>query len=203
MKLGDDFSAAIAEVSSEWNRAEKAIKLAEEVSGEIINPAIYELRYAGRRIVEALAKASDGAEENARLLLRDALFDCCRARHDAIDAATSKISADLDLAVKKLGPDTVLQNFPKITDLLGELGAVRDKIAMSREKRDDRDAIYDSIERDRLTDIVGLFRTFRASEPLMKAAAKKQRRRNAANYGLGAVGALLAALGIILTLLAG
>jgi hypothetical protein len=109
MPLHPDLDAAVSAVRDEWNNAEAAIKLAEQVNGEIVNPSVYELRYAGRRIVEALAHPDI---EQGKKLLGDAHFDCCRARHDAVDAATSKISADLDLAVKHLGADTVLKSFP-------------------------------------------------------------------------------------------
>src|SRR5688572_5247091 len=102
--MGDDeLTRATSRVSAEWNKAETAIKLAEQVNGEIINPAIYELRYAGRRLIEALEAASAGDRQEALSLLRDAHFDCMRSRHDATDAATSKIVSDLKIAVEYLG----------------------------------------------------------------------------------------------------
>lgn len=45
MATQQDIDAAFAVVRSEWNKAERAIKLAEQVNSEIVNPAIYELRY--------------------------------------------------------------------------------------------------------------------------------------------------------------
>jgi uncharacterized protein YdcH (DUF465 family) len=186
-----DYLSAMAKIAEEWNKAEKAIKLAEQVNGEIINPAIYELRYSGRRIIEAF-EMREKAPDDAIKRLHDAHFDCCRARHDAIDAATSKIAADLDIATDKIGADIVIASFPDMPSLIADLGEVRDKIAVSREKRDDRDAIYASIQNDDLVSLVKLFQKFKASEPLMKAAAVKARKRQTKNdifgYGGFAVG---------------
>ena len=165
----------LIKICREWNKAEKAIKLAEQVSGKIINPSIYELRYAGRRIIEAFDHLRNGDKDKTRRLLRDALFDCLRARHDAVDAATTKIAADLDLARQRLGARSILANFSDFPQLLGELSEVRDNIANSREKRDDRDAIYQTIQDNDLTEIIRLYRNFQASEPLIKSAARRER----------------------------
>ncbi len=39
----------------EWDHAESEIKLAEQVGLEVVIPSINELRYAGRRVIEAMA----------------------------------------------------------------------------------------------------------------------------------------------------
>lgn len=174
--LPDDVAADICSVCAEWNDAEKAIKIAEQINGEIINPAIYELRYAGRRIIEALTLINDGNLVKAKSILGDAQFDCCRARHDAIDAVTTKIASDLDVAREKLGAGSVLQAFPDFSSLVGSLYEVRDKIVESRENRENRNAIYESIQNGNLTQIVKKYKEFQASEPIMKQYAQSERR---------------------------
>jgi len=81
-------------IQDEWNRAETDIKTAETVVNNIVIPSVKELRYAGRRIIDAIMEmtANPSAYDPARVraLLDDAHFDCHRARHDAIDAATAK-----------------------------------------------------------------------------------------------------------------
>lgn len=173
MRLSDAASTALENYRSEWDKAERSIKLAEQVNAEIVNPAIYELRYGGRRLVEALGKTD---EVETIQLLKDAHFDCMRARHDAIDAATSKMVADLDIATKRLGVTSVLAAYPALPNLVADLGAVRDLIAESRGNRDNRDAIYASIESDNLGDLVKRFRAFQANENIMLAHAKGERR---------------------------
>lgn len=176
MQLSEDIVAAIASLCGEWNKAEKAIKLAEQINGEIINPSIYELRYGGRRIVEAFALLQAGNVDTARRILHDAEFDCCRARHDAIDAATSKIVSDLDIARHKLGANVIMTTFPDFPALVRDLGEVRDRIARSRENRENRNAIYEAIQNDKLAEIAEKFRMFRASEPLMVEQARSDRK---------------------------
>lgn len=174
-----------ASVRDEWNKAEKSIKLAEQVNGDIVNPAIYELRYAGRRIIEALATQD---QHQIDKLLADAHFDCCRARHDAIDAATSKIAADLNISIKTLGAEIVLTHFTEFPKLYRDLSEVRDLISVSRENRNNRDAIYASIENDNLSSIVSLYRAYQSSEPLLIQSARKQRRKSLLNNIFGFVG---------------
>lgn len=98
-------------VADAWDKAEHAIKLAEQVNGQVVNPAIYELRYAGRRLIEADQLEAKGDLEEAAKRLGDAQMDCMRARHDAVDAATSKITVHLELAIDKLGAS---REYPKL-----------------------------------------------------------------------------------------
>lgn len=196
MEISEEIEKALADLQAEWNKAENAIKLAEQVNGEIINPAIYELRYGGRRLVEALSKVTEGNQGPAVLnLLRDAHFDCCRARHDAIDAATSKVVSDLDIAIGRLGADAVLSSYPNFPGLVRKLGDVRDRIATSRQNRDDRDAIYSVLEATNLPNIIADYRDFRANEPIMKLYAKQQRTRLLVSYGIAFVGLLIGIIG--------
>jgi hypothetical protein len=197
MNLGGDVAKALADVREEWNNAEGAIKIAEQVSGKIIDPAIYELRYAGRRIVEAMALNAGGNPTDALKRLQDAHFDCCRARHDAIDAASSKIAADLDIATKKLGAEILLTNFPRTTEIYKQLDAIRRRIVISRKNREDRNAIYAVLQASNLEGLVDLYGEFQASEPLMIAAARRQRHQRYLNYGIGIAGAVLAAIGLM------
>jgi hypothetical protein len=124
MATQQEINAAFSRLRAEWNRAERAIKIAEQVEGQIVNPAIYELRYAGRRIVEAF-DLLESDPTSALQRLQDAQFDCCRARHDAIDAATSKMAATLDNAQEKLGIDVVMTHFAEFPAMIQGLGEVR------------------------------------------------------------------------------
>ena len=88
----DPYKALLSEIVSEWNRAEQEIKRAEQLAGKAVTPAINELRYGGRRVIDALQGIANGDDpQKIQDLLRDACFDCHRARHDAIDASISTI----------------------------------------------------------------------------------------------------------------
>lgn len=155
MSFPETLPDALVSVADEWNKAEEAIKLAEQINKGIINPAVYELRYAGRRLVECIA-VKDSDKKIALELAKDAHFDCCRARHDAIDAATSYMAEVIELAAVELGADVLLDKFPKITKITYLLSTVRAKVTKSRKERDDRDIIYTAIQADNLSIIMPL-----------------------------------------------
>ena len=124
----DDCSALLNSVLAEWNRAEEDIKIAEQVANKVVNPSIKELRYAGRRLVEALVKLQNAAPfEEVEALLNDALFNCHRARHDAVDAGTSKIAIDLDIMTTRLGYEVILPVHPAFPKLVQDLRVIRTK----------------------------------------------------------------------------
>jgi hypothetical protein len=175
MKI-EDYGGLLISVYQEWDKAETVIKLAEQVSGKIVFPSINELRYAGRRISEALSCIARGDDpKKIEALLRDAQFDCLRARHDAIDASTSKIAADIDVMSQKLRYEAILVAFPRFADLSRNLRDVRKKIVQSRGDRDNRDKIYAVISAADLPKLVDEYNALRDAEPIMRSMARRQR----------------------------
>jgi len=173
----DQYKDLLSSVREEWDKSESYIKEAEQVNNAVVFPSIKELRYAGRRIIDALYLiVSNGNPSEISDLLRDARFDCHRARHDAIDAATSKIAIDLEIAVKYLGPSIVLDSFPKYRELVNKIQRIRKKIAESREERTKRENIYSSIEEEDFPGLLKLYYEFKNSESLMQKAADKERK---------------------------
>lgn len=203
MPLTTEQQALLASIRKEWDRAEADIKIAEQVALKIVTPAVKELRYGGRRLVDMLNKMSAGAsEEDLNAMLQEACFDCHRARHDAIDAATSKIAIDIEIMIEKLGYGSILPVYPDFPKLFNELGAVRTKIAESRGNRENREVIYSVIESVDFPALVAKYNEMRTSEHMMIALAKKSRRESlfgrygfwmtAAGTALGAIGVWLA-----------
>lgn len=186
MIISDKIEEILEKLIFEWNLTEEYIKLAEQVVGDAVIPSIYELRYAGRKVVESFSKECD--EENRKKLLEDAIFDCYRARHDSIDAATTIMIETLDNATDKLGADIILRYYGSIKELLEKLNKVRMDIATSRRNRLKRDIIYDNIRKHDLPDIVELYNKFKSSEKLMLEAAKKERRWKSLNIAFGVCG---------------
>jgi hypothetical protein len=73
----EEYKSVLTEIHDEWKKAEFCIKQAEQVNYAVVFPAIKELRYAGRRIVDALYLiASDGNQKKISEFLLDAKFDC-------------------------------------------------------------------------------------------------------------------------------
>ncbi|KCZ54132.1 hypothetical protein HY29_15430 [Hyphomonas beringensis] len=165
-----------AEIHTAWNLAEKTIKQAEQVSAEVVVPAIQELRYAGRRFVEADAHEQKGEDEEAKRLLSDAYFFCCRAQHDAIDAATAKISLDLGTCVNGVTPADKVAIFPEYNELLDALISIEERVAQSRENREDRQHIYETLAKTDFERIIELHKKFRRCEPELSKLARKASR---------------------------
>lgn len=183
------------EIAAAWDKAERDIKIAEQISQRVVFPSIKELRYAGRRLVDLIRACNAGDAQKAQRLLADALFDCYRARHDAIDVAVATVAVELQVVAKTLGYHAVLPAFPKYPELLRLVQSAQG-IANSRERRDDREAIYSAVEAAPLDQIVALYNEFKASEPLMTSLARNSRRGEFIGYTIGVVGVIVGVLGI-------
>ena len=187
-----------ADIRKEWDQAEQDIKLGEQICTKIITPAIKELRYAGRRLVDALNEHSEkGWNDKVRAFLEDARFNCLRARHDAVDAAIGMMAADVETMLKKLGHEAVLKVCPDFAKFWTELKLVQEKIANSREDRDNRSAIYETIENTDLKSLSTQFSTIQTCEPLMKGIATRQKIINRASWFFGIAGLVVGALSLV------
>jgi hypothetical protein len=176
MSLTPEQLRVLDKIRSEWDQAEEDIKRAEQVCLDIVVPAIKELRYAGRRLVDLIQKLIlDPSSDDIPGLLADAEFDCHRARHDAIDAATSKIAIQLELMKDHLTYEVVLQVCPEYRSIALKVLAIREKIALSRKDRKNRDAIYAVIETADFPKLVADYDVLRLSEPMMIQMAKRSR----------------------------
>lgn len=191
MQIDDVTAEEIRRVAAEWNKAEETIKLAEQVCGEIVNPAIYELRYAGRRLIEAIAALDQNQKQDTLDKLKDALFDCQRAQHDAIDAATSKIVSDLDIGLRRLGAKAITTHFSEIHDLFELLSQMREKVAQSRKQRENRNAIYDALADEDFPELIRIYRRFKSSEGLIKKAARIDAMQVYGGLAIGVIGVIL------------
>jgi hypothetical protein len=179
----------LEQITAEWNKAEADVKLAEQVCDAIVLPSINELRYAGRRLIDALvAVSADASGEKSHSLLEDAKFNCHRARHDALDSATAKIASDVENMLGHLGYDVVIQCFPKLPELRLALRETRERIVVSRENREDRDAIYQTISETNFPGLVRLHSLLMEGEAPMKEMAMVARRREFRNNIFGWTG---------------
>lgn len=168
----------LVDIQREWDLAEEAIKRCEQVARAAIIPAIKELRYAGRRIVDALNKAHKaGSQQDVNALLEDARFDCHRARHDAMDAALDVMALDFDNLTKRLGYDAVIQAYPDFQSLYRDFAKARRQIALSRGDRQNRNVIYETIASVDFPDLADRYADLVTCKPIALAAAAKSRRQ--------------------------
>lgn len=193
----DRYRDRFSNLCAEWNKAEKVVKQAEQICAVVITPSIKELRYAGRRIIEIIAAIPSGESDDAiQKFFDDAEFDCVRARHDAIDTVTAKVSVDLDNAAQILGYDAICKAFPNFAKLRAKLATMRANIARSRGNREERDTIYSTLATNDLDEIAALYGEFQASEPIMEDMARSERWNRLKNdiFGYAGVAALIVGL---------
>jgi hypothetical protein len=179
MSLTEKQITVLVSIRDEWNRAERDVKIAEQVCNEIVFPSINELRYGGRRVIEVVHAVVTGAgDEVVDGLLADAKFDCLRARHDAIDTAAAKIAITMESMIDSLKYEAILPAFPEFPLLVKQLGDVRKRIAESRQARENRDALYTAIELDVFPDLVERYQRLLECEPIMRKLALRSRWRD-------------------------
>jgi len=201
MQIADDNAQLLSDIKVEWNKAEQDIKLAEQVCLKVVTPAVKELRYAGRRIVDALHHIKLGDDlPKAKEYLIDAKFDCMRARHDAIDVATAKMAIDIEIMVEELGYEAILLAYPPFPELRKELNRVRGLIAKSRGQRENRENVYSGIETTVLEKIINLFNEMNAAEPMMRAFVSASRRASLRNLVMGVAGLIVGVIGLAFAL---
>jgi len=174
----DDLDKLFRDLIAQWNVAERRIKKAEQVQGnEVVNSAIFELRYAGRKVVDALQLIQNGDWKNnkeiyeqTRRYLADAIEDCVKAKHDAIDAMIDFVTTWFDAIEKQIGLRRLTQIFPEYLEVTARIVDVQDRIAHSREHRTkERDSVYDRIESEDYDVILALFNKMRLSRDRVEA----------------------------------
>jgi hypothetical protein len=171
-----DFSHRIASLAALWDRTEMILKRAESLSEKVTIPAIVELRYAGRRILDIVrVLTNEGDRSNSRPYLDDNLQEAERlvesARHDGIDSIISYVSQQ----TRKLDAPS-----PDLVTLIKELETL---LIESRVNRSRKNSYYEQIE-FRVEQLLALYETRQTS---LSLEARKQSRRIAFYGALGSV----------------
>lgn len=165
-------SDEIAQVRDLFRNAERQIKRAEEISGELAIPAVNELRYAGWHLLEALC--SGGPDNGAEQLAR-ARRHCQRAIFDASDAGVvyllERVKTFQD-DYRRIPISDVIHNY---TDLRKNIADTRNEISKARETNESRDGYYQQAASSviRLKNIVDLLEESR--EELNKVVRRDNR----------------------------
>jgi hypothetical protein len=172
------FAKLLTDIQREWDKAEHCMKLGEHFSERPNNASINELRYAGRRLIDALNDRQAG-EDNELISqkLTDALFNCVCAQHDAIDISLDIMAVDFGLMEKKLGYAAILGAYSKFPDLYTPFAKARSLQAESRGDRRNRDAIYDTVTQVDLPKLAEMYGDLKACKPIMLAFAARDRRQ--------------------------
>jgi hypothetical protein len=202
----EELRAALDAIEAHWNSAEEYVKKVERLRrGLVVGASINELRYAGRRLVEAYALSKDVAADpskarEALALLGEVKHFCMRAKHDAMDAAVTYIDQALAKFESEFGADLLNEKFPQYIQMKGLLREVSEVMAQSRGDRAVRDALYLNIRDDLVPSLIDHHYDLETSRIVLVAAYTKrirgERRENIRFWITIAIGAgtLVAAL---------
>lgn len=169
-----------------WDQTEGLLKRAEQINGEMVGPAVSELRYAGRKLIDFVRETSTSADpDKRRTHLEDFLQCCVRARHDAVDATFSYIMLYLEELESRVDADLISSQFSEYKLLKRDLKHVRNKISASRSDRDNRNKIYEDIVVFAMDKTIDTFEELRASEAsLFEAQVKRNRTRHIVGWAV-------------------
>ena len=188
-------------LAAAWNEAEVALKQAEQIDGEAVTSSVNELRYAGRKIIEAKEVYAQDPDRSADLL-RDARMDCMRAQHDAIDAAVSFMNREIDLFVRKVGYTRAATSMPDLGPLLRSLSSAQIAIAASRGRRTERALTYDDLRQVELGRLRASFDELRIVKPALLREVAKTRLHGITVLGLTGIGCLAAIVAAVAAVVA-
>jgi hypothetical protein len=170
--LTEKLDARLRELITQWNIAERRIKQAENARAqEVVASAIFELRYAGRKVVDAIHlvlsqnwQDDETTAEQIHAYIDDAIEDCIKAKHDAIDAVMSFVVRWFLEQERLIGLRNVQNFYPKYLPLTAKITDIQEKIEQSRGDRTRlRESIYDEIEKDGYDEILELYKEMRSS----------------------------------------
>jgi hypothetical protein len=193
MLLDEKLDGLLKDLNTQWNIAERRIKKAEFVQGGVVvNSAIFELRYAGRKLIDAHAlirekdwKNDSKTYEDICRFLADAIEDCVKAKHDAIDAMVDFVTNWFNELEARVGPEKLVSLFPEYLVTTASIAQIQDKIAQSRENRiAARDGVYDEIEKVEYKSLLDLYDKMRLSRDRIDLIHSSQRRKERSDFYL-------------------
>jgi hypothetical protein len=205
--LPQEFSTRIQEYSRQWFRAEEAIKAFERLEAKVLMASVQELRYAGRRFAQILDVChkksgvfSPADLQELEIHLIEAIQNCIKARHDALDAAVHFIHKRITTLISAVGIFEVRAHFPNFNLLEDEIKAIDRKIIEARADRSKLDGNYDAILLEHRDKLIRFYKELESSEFAIRKSLLAQKSINRRNLfvssGLGFI------LGIIASVIA-
>ena len=169
----------ISQFCNDWNKTEKWVKKGENINGNVVLPSINEMRYAGRRLVDAFEAAEKNDAEAAMRHFSEARDNLIKARHDAVDSIIHHFSENTNKYRENLGAGNLQKHFSEYGTLFSLLKNIESEISNSREKRENRDTIYGKIMQKDLPKLCELYSSLDASIPAIEQNIKKEDRHRA------------------------
>jgi len=204
----------LAHVAREWDKAEKLIKEAERARAQVVMASVNELRYAGRRLVDALhlqekAKVDPTAKSDFDRYISEVLAFSHRAQHDAVDAIVLFLQKAIEKYENEFGISLLIEKYPRILDIKASISQADSLIIASRKDRMSRIEEYDKLAADHCPALLEHYQHLMANKDVLtelvnakKLSEIKQKREFRqliwvtilAGFGGGIIGALLTIL---------
>lgn len=177
--LPERFEKQHQQFLEEWMRVEEALKQTERIKNEAFIPSINELRYAARRVVQANIDLSSGSatDEDVRRHLTEAIENCIKARHDAVDSAINYIHEKLDEACTSIGYPRIISVFPEYEETRKKIHEIDMMVIESRKNRSTLTKQYDEIEKTHLDKMVEFYLKLETSPKIVASMARRDRIR--------------------------
>ena len=170
-EIKPDISTKLAVLSNKTALVEKRLKEAESICGQVIYPAVNELRYLGRNLSKLLQHVIDGEElssESFETYLIDAELCCTRADHDITDAVFTFISLEVNALRKAYGASLISAHFPDYTAVIETFQKVQTLMAESRgSSSSDREKIYKDIRINYIPKILEFYKNIQTKKELI------------------------------------
>ncbi|HEX8470204.1 MAG TPA: hypothetical protein VF633_03750 [Brevundimonas sp.] len=177
-------TSAFARIADEWDKAEKLIKTAEVTRNEVVIASINELRYAGRRLVDAL-RAADAcradptcvkSKEDLNRYVSETLSFCQRALHDAVDAIILHVRTQIGEYESEFGHAILADKFPAILEIKKTLRGAEQLVILSREDRAKRASDYDKLATELIPALLEHCDSLEANRSLLQELVAEKRK---------------------------
>ena len=163
--MDDGFRAAakqkISRLLERWKAVEQYIKEAEQISSEAQIPAINELRYASRQLLNAVIYFDNDdltAEKKEKIDRRITIADqyLYNAEHDIADSIITfyaQVSADVE---ERFGRNVITSHFPKFPLFREHLGECKKLVADSRGNYELRAVNYEKLRENHIPHLMAM-----------------------------------------------
>jgi hypothetical protein len=204
MTLDEETRQILESSSARWNETELIVKKVEQLRGEVVIPAIGELRYAGRKLVDYIMAMDAGApDDTCKKHVYDFEQCCIRARHDAVDGAVMYMKTYYSNMVTQFGIDTIVASYRHNAELRKAISIVEKRVLISREERHKRNDLYTEINDGNLDRLLECFGELVDSEPVIigvREARDREHRLSVRALVVGVIAAALGAIGLLVAL---
>lgn len=201
----EKFAEQLAELARHWNRVESRIKEYEHLAGATNAAAINELRYAGRRLIDAVALIAanpDDPKIGEEFLIASNYI--VNADHDVTDGLCFVVMRHVAQVIQVHGLPKIKRYVPDFPTMYPAVAEAQEIIRHSREHRPDRKADYQKLASDYLPKLKQLYQALTSTPKLAVTSDDIKRLETGVSVlALFTIfGALFSFLALILTLVA-